>query len=192
MVKIPFAIKDRPWYPHNRRFTEFEARLDFLILRGIGEDVKDLHTRWRWTLDEAIQFVEIINRTNFLIEDWYLEDESNPKRRVVAQEIINIFNQVFDRKIQLTEPRIRIISARLKEGKKLKPATTKESFKAVFEHMKKEWSDTEMKRHLVIETLCRASHFQKYLEAARLDYINSQKQKSAPAGTVLTEALFKA
>jgi len=118
------------------------------------------------------------------------DDNPISKKKIVAAEIIALFNQVFERKILLTDYRSSLINARIKEGHKQVPPTGTAQFKAVFEFKKKEWTGTEQEKYLTIETLCAAKHFQAYLEAARMEFIKKKKQTITEPGFMPTP-LFK-
>lgn len=187
ILKLPFEIKGLPVYPRDREFTFFEALIDYL-LEGCHGGAGDRALRWRWNEDQVKSFLAQAPKKDPL---WY-EEEDNTSRRQKAQDIIDVFNHVFDRDCKLNEYRIRTINARIGEGKKLKPGIGITQFRAVFEYKKKEWTGTEQERYLEIETLCAAKHFLKYLEAARLDYLKTTKAKKTEAeGVVLSGTLFK-
>jgi uncharacterized phage protein (TIGR02220 family) len=119
------------------------------------------------------------------------DDNPISKKKIIAAEIIGLYNQVFERKILLTDYRSSLINARIKEGLKQVPPTGAAQFKAVFEFKKKEWTGTEQEKYLTIETLCAAKHFQAYLEAARLDFTKKKKQMSVNEPGYLPTPLFK-
>jgi uncharacterized phage protein (TIGR02220 family) len=196
MLKLPFAIKDESWYPQNRIFTPMEARIDLLIAayeaKGVENiDVNATADKWRWSPSDVILLISEYKAQG--TDDYYMKDDSgSAKRRSAAQEVINLYNQVFDRKIQLNDYRLRTISARIKEGKSQVPAIGINQFKAVFEYKKKEWMNTDQEKFLTIETLCAAKHFQKYLDAAREDFKKQNLIKSdQQVGQKLVGSLFK-
>ena|SRR5687768_402747 len=193
-MRLSNAILTEKWYPKDRPFSEFEARIDFLLfLDGPELDMDSLYKRWNWTPEDASALIEIMITEGFASK---FDDEPVSKRRAVALEVIDLYNTVFERKgirrIQLNEARTRIINARIKEGKKLKPPISIDQFKAVFEYKKKEWTGTEQEKYLTIETMCAAKHFLPYLEAARIDYLKKLKQKKTNVeGEYMPNALFK-
>ena len=193
-IKLNSAIQSEHWYPAGRTFTEAEARID-LLLSGVRVDtsnptyISSLATRWQWMPSHAKIFLEELMKEGFFFRDWILKEDDSKGKRRLAQEVIEIFNSVFDRRIQLNDFRIRMINGRIKEGKSLKPPIGAEQFKAVFEFKKKEWENTEQERYLTIETLCAAKHFLAYLDAARLDY---KKSKQKPeAGVRISGSMFR-
>lgn len=180
------AIIDASWYPRDRRFTEFEARIDFLLFNQ--RNWYEFHDRWQWSEQEAVDFIKLLMEENFLHS---YNDDLPSHRRAIAQEIINIFNEVFSRNIQLDDARVRLITARIREGRKLSPPVGKEQFRAVFEYKKKEWKGTEHEKYLTIRTLCAPSHFLDYLEAARLDFIKRRKNIKDQEHVQLEGKFFK-
>jgi uncharacterized phage protein (TIGR02220 family) len=193
ILKLDFAIKDRPWFPasERRRFTEFEARIDYLMQKGSGIELTplELADRWKWNLDNVSELLGHMQATTFLEGDWYIEDNSAATSKARASEIIDIFREVTGRKVQLNDHRIRLINGRIKEGKKFKNKVGPAQFRAVFEFKKKEWTGTEQEKYLTLETLCAPKHFFNYLEAAREDYKKKKAEKDE--GTVLPGKLFK-
>jgi uncharacterized phage protein (TIGR02220 family) len=119
------------------------------------------------------------------------DDNPISNKKLVAAQIIGIYNQVFERKILLTDYRCSLINARIKEGHKQVPPTGAAQFKAVFEFKKKEWTGTEQEKYLTIETLCAAKHFQAYLEAARMEFVKKKKQTTVNEPGYLPTPLFK-
>jgi uncharacterized phage protein (TIGR02220 family) len=184
-LKLSFAIRDEQWYPSNRMFTDFEARIDLLIEAGLKGGIDKvsliaLAERWEWSILQVNDLIDNINPEDFI------EVDRASKRKADAQAIVDIYNSVFDRKVQLNDYRIRTISARIKE--KNGPS----QFKAVFEHMKEEWTGTEQEKYLTLETLCAAKHFLKYLESARAAYRNKNKLKNTEQnGQRMSGNLFK-
>lgn len=184
-LKLPISVTDRAWYPKDRRFTEFEARIDYLILKGIESpiDYDTVCKRWLWSKIETSIFIDMLNNTGFVNEEWYQEEENPSKLKHEAIEVIELYRSIFKRKIAPSDSRLRTITARIKEGKRIKQNIGIPQFKAVFEHQKKIWSGTEHEKYLVIETLCAPKHFFKYLEDARSAYL---KQSKASSGNKLS------
>lgn len=198
IIKLDSAIRKEFWYPRNRVFTEAEARID-LLLSDRHPDTSDpkliqtLSTEWQWKPNAVVTFFEGLINEQFMLRDWVLEPEGpiNMKaKRLLAQEVVDVFNKVFDRRVQLNDTRIRSINARIKEGKSWKPAISIKSFEAVFAHKKREWENTEQEKYLNLETLLRPSHFLQYLEAAREDYKKSQSSTTG-AGVTIAGKIFQ-
>ena len=196
IIKLDAAIRSEHWYPAGRMFTEAEARID-LLLSGARIDtsnptyIQSLATRWQWQPVFTRTFLEELIREGFFFRDWILKEDSSKDKRKVAQEVIEIFNSVFDRSIQLNDFRMRMINARIKEGKSMKPPIGPEQFTAVFQFKKKEWENTEQERYLTIETLCAAKHFLAYLDAARLDYKKSKLKSKPGEGVRISGTMFR-
>lgn len=189
-MNLSSRILQEKWYPRDRPFTEFEARIDFLLfIEGPALKMDELYIRWNWSREDAQALIDLMIEENF-VEKY--DDESPSQRKAIAQQVINVFNEVFSRKIQLDEQRTRMINARIKEGKKMKPPIGIDQFRAVFEYKKKEWKGTELEKHLTLKTLCAPSHFLDYLEAARADYLKKKKTKKVKdQGDYLPGVLFK-
>lgn len=196
ILKIDFAIKDRPWFPakEGRAFTEFEARIDYLMLKGAGISLTpiEIADRWKWTLEASNDLVHMLETTGWCEGDWYIEEDTAAKRRAAAMEIIGIYKEVFNRKVIINDSRIRLINARIAEGKKFKQTIGPAQFRAVFEYKRKEWMNTEHEKYLTLETLCAPKHFANYLEAAREDYKKQRNLlKKEVEGFTLPGKLFK-
>jgi len=194
-IKLPLLVRDRPWYPKDRPFSEFEARIDYLFRVGAGESVRPdvLAIAWNMHLPVATEMVRMFQGTGFDDVEW-IEEEPPSKRRETILEILKVFKEVFEKdKIpQLTRSREKCIGARLDEGKRMKPRIGVAQFKAVFEFKKKEWHGTNMEKHLKIETLCAAKHFIGYLEEARDAYKQAHSKKpSQEEGIRLDSVVFK-
>lgn len=176
-IALPVEVREQPWWPHSRPFSEFEARLDYLIRKNTGEtiDPNILASVWSIPISMTKELVAVFEQENFADNGWFVNDNISRKE---AQQVIDLFNNIFDRDISLTDSRFTMIKGRFKEGRKLRKDFGLEQFKAVFEHMKKKWTGTNQEEHLVIDTLCRPSNFQKYLEDARRAYILEKKKKS--------------
>jgi uncharacterized phage protein (TIGR02220 family) len=190
-LKLPISVTDRAWYPKNRRFTEFEARIDYLILKSNEApiDLDTVYKRWLWSKIETAVFIDMLTNTGFVNDEWYLEDENHPQLTREAKDVIELYRSIFKRKIAPSDSRLRTIKARIKEGKRLKQSIGIPQFTAVFEHQKKVWSGTEHEKYLTIETLCASKHFFKYLEDAREAYL---KQSKASSGNKLTTKITDA
>ncbi|MGC3945385.1 MAG: conserved phage C-terminal domain-containing protein [Chryseolinea sp.] len=176
-IKLDSAIRKEHWYPADRAFTEAEARIDLLL----GDEkvnpndptlIALLTKRWHWKHAKTREFLQDLINEGFLLRDWGFEDEkeSATDRRARAQEVVDVYNEVFGRRASLNDSRIRTINGRIKEGKRLSPPIGVKQFRAVFEYKKKEWTGTEHEKFLTLETLCRPSLFMGYLEAAREDH----------------------
>lgn len=189
LLKLPFAITTLPVFPKDREFTDFEAFVDLLINGHDNTiDVPELSSKWMWPEHQVATFID--QYRPWLNKDIYEDELNSPK--AIALEVVDVFNQVFNRKVQLNDYRIRTIYARVKEGKKLSPPIGTAQFKAVFEFKKQEWEGTEQEKFLTIETLCAAKHFLKYLEAAREDFKKKKTVVNKPSdGTVLSGSLFQ-
>ncbi|MEJ7644259.1 MAG: conserved phage C-terminal domain-containing protein [Chryseolinea sp.] len=196
-MQLTPEICGEKWYPRNRPFTEFEARVDFILYTESRKNQwGQLYKRWGWPMLKARQLIKDIIAEGLKeneVQDTLLEVDYNKyiKRKVIAIEVINLFNAVFDRDIGLNDHRTRMIVARIKEGATNKPPVGIDQFRAVFEFKKKEWTGTEQEKYLTISTLCAPSHFQDYLEAARLDYKSKQKKiKTETVGVKLDVPMF--
>lgn len=190
-AKLPSAIEDDPDYPAKlkRPFTEMEALIDLLLKgpKALKQDPYDFSVRWMWDYGMAKSFIK--NKAH------YLKDASNfiteeEQLKSIAQEVLDIFQEVFDRRAHLNPTRERMIMARVKEGRKMKPPIGPAQFRAVFEFKKKQWTGTEQEKYLRIATLCAPSHFLEYLEEARADYKKNLNKKKEPEGIVLQSKLF--
>jgi uncharacterized phage protein (TIGR02220 family) len=193
-LKLPFAITDRPWFPKDKPFSEFEARIDYLMLKGSGKEPTplDLAERWKWTLEAVSDLLHFLQVSDFLNQDWFIEEENPSKVKALINEVVSVYNEIFDRKVQLNPARERTIRARIKEGSKLKPKVGIDQFRAVFEFKKKDWKGTEQEKYLTLETLCAAKHFFGYLDAAREDYKKTKgKKKEETDGITIEGRLFK-
>jgi uncharacterized phage protein (TIGR02220 family) len=186
------------------RFSGFEATLDLIQAAHPTGVLKYTEftiyaERWGWTVDQVFAFfvklqevktVEKGEKEGFELcqSDVYYDSWDAPirKKRIVCQEVIDLFNTVFKRQIELTDYRIGIIWARFQEGKKYRLKTTIESFSAVFKFKQKEWGmDEKMAKHLEIETLCARSNFGKYLDQARAAWLkDNPKPKLNAQGSV--------
>jgi uncharacterized phage protein (TIGR02220 family) len=173
IIRTPQAITTEPWYPRDRKFTEFEARMDFIYHRGLLTPT-EAAARWSWSSSDVAELWENLNKEGTLSPpaEWY-EKETKPAE--VAKEILTIWMHVFGKKVALNDYRIRMINGRIKEGRNNTPPTGPKQFAAVFKYMKEKWTGTDMEGHLKIETLCAAKHFQKYLEEARDAYMKQSK-----------------
>lgn len=179
-LKLPISVTDRAWYPKDRCFTEFEARIDYLILKSKGTTINTdtLSKRWIWPTFDTKIFVDMLENTGFVNDEWYQEEENNPQLTREAKDVIELYRSIFKRKIAPSDSRIRTIKARIKEGKKIKQNIGIPQFRAVFEHQQKVWTGTEQERYLTIETMCASKHFFKYLEDARAAYLKQSKVSS--------------
>ena len=184
IVNLFVQFKEHGLYPHNREFTEYEAWLDILITYfpsgRVTDSLSDLASSWRWNKSKVARFLESLEEQKLLARDlegwhvakadkWYkMPEEVKPLSIENAQRVVDEYNRVFKRKVQLNDYRARTICARIKEGRKADPPISINDFRLVFEYKRKEWGeDQEMARHLVLETLCARKYFLKYLEQAR-------------------------
>lgn len=194
ILKLPISIRSRPWYPNGRKFTEFEARIDFLFTQeeqNPHQIIPSFATKWKWTEKEVSEFIDLLSNTNFKDADWYLKVDQGPPVKEQVLEVIKIYTEVFKRKCGLNDSRARTILARINEGKKMKTRIGTDQFRAVFEFKKKEWTGTEQEKYLTIETLCAAKHFLSYLEAAREDYRKKNKLVTEQKeGVILSGVMF--
>jgi uncharacterized phage protein (TIGR02220 family) len=180
-----------------RRFSGLEANIDLIQHSypsgSIIFKAQDWAQRWSWKEHEVLKIISLGEaKGTYAIEkgvltiknaddhfDTYLP--SSKIKTAFAQSVIDIYNEVFKRNTIVTDHRTTIIWARLQEGKRYKPKTSLQSFRAVFEFKRKTWGyDEHMKQHLEIETLCAKKHFSKYLEQAREDFIKKQKNEAKP------------
>lgn len=133
------------------------------------DKIVDLINRY-WKFDNYQQPQSSWHDKNSLIEAIDLEFEKNKLGKEFVKQIIQLFNDTFKTKYVWNAYRQRMILARVREGKSMKPPVSPDTFRAVFEHRKHLWEkDPEMSRHLVPETLCAQKHFFKYLDIARQD-----------------------
>lgn len=194
-IRLYLAFRKHPLYPTNdREFTQFEAWMDLLAeVHPEGKIVlKANHyaDKWGWMTSQVFRFFERLVDLKLITKDqngedyqvhkhkaWYDEEPAvDPK---IAEDIIIIFNQIMGKKISLSPHRKEMITARIREGKKMNPPTGIEQFAAVFNHMKKLWSpDEKMCQYLQIETLCAKSHFYKYLDMAREAHRKNDRPKN--------------
>lgn len=185
-IKLYTAFKKHALYPKDRQFTEFEAWLDLLISchpTGNGQ-WEEIAKKWKWPAGRYDDFREALvkmGQVSFTtVEDkvqvtiiksdlWFSESEAEQaqKKKAFCQEVIDLYNTTFTRQLHYTTERARMIWSRKIAGTK-KNQITIASFKAVFDHQKKQWeNDTHMAKHLELETLIRPANFMKYLDSAR-------------------------
>ena len=77
------------------------------------------------------------------------------------ENIIRKYNELCEKSFTVTPDRRNKISTLLKKGFEIK------DFEDVIIFKRKEWRDSDMKKHLVPETLFAPSHFENYLDQAR-------------------------
>lgn len=185
-LRIFTALRQHDVYPKQGHvFTVFEAFVDLALdayPRGVvTRSLGDMAKAWSWpktSVDRALKSLaaqKLLQRNAgsgqwslVKAERWYdLPTEVVDSNVLNAKIVIDIFNDVFKKKAQPNDYRIRTIVARIKEGQKLVNPVTPDSFKRVFEHKLREWgSDDEMKKFLTLETMCARKHFMKYYEHA--------------------------
>ena len=114
-------------------------------------------------LADAILDAENETRTRAEVSE---EDRTTYTRAV--DKVLEIYNEVFARKVGLSTNRIKNIVACIKEGKKYGSPVKPSDFKKVFEYKKAQWwEDDEKKSWCSLETLT-GKKFTKYLEQARV------------------------
>jgi hypothetical protein len=168
-----------PWYPRDREFTEFEARMDFLFFRGLLTPTEAAF-RWSWREERVCDFFNLLKAENMLNPpaDMYEKDEDY---KSIAADVVRMFNEIFDRSIEVTATRIKDVRLRIKDGRRQNPPVGLRQFQAVFEYKKAQWeNDPKMCHHLEWETLCSAKHFQPYLEQARDAHKKKMQAKQHP------------
>lgn len=99
-------------------------------------------------------------------------------------DVINLYNEVFGKKILPVPQRIDIVAGRISDGRKAKMNLQLSDFKLVFEFKKAE-SFKKEESWLDFETLCARKHFFKYLEQAKSKPINGLGQPVVKINTKL-------
>ncbi len=196
LLKLPFSIRDEAWFPKpgtTTVWTEFEVRIDYLILSASNSvpDIQALAFRWNWPDHHVQKFLESTASEKFVDQDWFEEEKpSNRVRRERTEEVIALFNKVFDRKCRYNLKFEKLICKAIADGVKIKDPAGIPQFRAVFEYKQREWKGTKDELYLRIQTLCSDKFFQ-YLDEARLDYVKRQGlKKTEEEGITLDKKMF--
>jgi uncharacterized phage protein (TIGR02220 family) len=180
-IKLFIAFREHPLYP-KRSFTKYEAFLDLLVSSyptGEVSTVRECGNRWKWPLTKTWKFFNTLVEMDLLSKrkhtfsikksaKWY--DSEAPKALEqfnTAGQVVNLYNELTGRKVSMNAAKRKLIIARIREGAAMKPPVGLAQFEAVFKHKQKEWTGSDMEKHLEIETLCAEKHFFKYLDQAR-------------------------
>lgn len=203
-VKLFLKLQDKPLYPKNCEFTEFEAYVDILMKsHPTGADERSLNEKakaWGWDRNMVLRFMtklcemRVLSKSDggrYVVlghENYYgLPKQNDELAKRFSTEVLECYNQTFDRAIKLNDYRQRTIWARFREGQGMEPKVGLEQFKRVFLYKKSEWENTDMARYLEIETLCARKHFFKYLDQAR----EAHRKASGPGETRMQGSITK-